>query len=89
MSLASSFPEKYSLPDVAKQVAARKALDLLKKNNSCINIPVTEDNDVIVERLEKVRFELTLVIVLICFISRVNVCVYIIGATKKLCWTFL
>lgn len=56
MSLASSFPEKYSLPEVAKQVAARKALTILKKNHSYINIPGTEDNAIIVERLEKVRF---------------------------------
>lgn len=56
MSLASSFPEKYSLPEVAQQVAARKALAVLKKTHSSINIPITQDMSTIAERLEKVSF---------------------------------
>lgn len=52
-SLASSFPEKYSLPEVAEQVAARKALVVLKKNHSYKNIPFTQDMSIVAERLEK------------------------------------
>lgn len=54
ISLASSFPEKYSLPDVAKQVAARNALAILKKKCSSTNIPVTQDMAVVAKRLELV-----------------------------------
>ncbi|XP_050537895.1 uncharacterized protein LOC126903619 isoform X2 [Daktulosphaira vitifoliae] len=51
-SLASSFPEKYSLPEVAKQVAARNALGLLKKKYDDNNIPTTKNMSLVVERLE-------------------------------------
>ncbi|CAI6350990.1 unnamed protein product [Macrosiphum euphorbiae] len=53
VSLASSFPEKYSLPEVAEQVAARNALVVLKKTHSYKNIPVTKDISIVAERLEK------------------------------------
>ncbi|XP_025200911.1 tudor domain-containing protein 7-like [Melanaphis sacchari] len=53
VSLASSFPEKYSLPEVAQQVAARKALSVLKKTHSYKNIPITQDMSIVAERLEK------------------------------------
>ncbi|XP_022175197.1 uncharacterized protein LOC111037126 isoform X2 [Myzus persicae] len=53
VSLASSFPEKYSLPEVAEQVAARNALVLLKKTHSSKNIPFTQDISIVAERLEK------------------------------------
>jgi len=54
VSLASSFPEKYSLPEVAEQVAARNALNILMKNHSYKNIPFTQDMSIVAERLEKV-----------------------------------
>lgn len=53
VSVASSFPEKYSLPEVAQQVAARNALYVLKKAHSYNNIPVTQDISIVAERLEK------------------------------------
>jgi len=67
VSLSSSFPEKYSLPEVAKQVAARNALAVLKKNHSVKNQPITEEMELVARRLEHVRFEFVFLIFLICF----------------------
>jgi len=39
---------------VAKQVAARNALNILIKNHSYKNIPITQDISIVAERLEKV-----------------------------------
>ncbi|XP_050422337.1 uncharacterized protein LOC126834455 [Adelges cooleyi] len=51
-SLASSFPEKYSLPEIAKQVAARNALGILKQRYDNTDIPVTKEMSIVIERLE-------------------------------------